>query len=355
MGHANSPAEGVVMKVLVTGAEGYIGSVLAPWLVECGFDVTGLDTGYYSQARLFHDPAVRITPATLHRDVRQVTEADLEGFNAVVHLAELSNDPLGEHSPEVTFEINHQGSVSLARAARNAGVSRFVYTSSCSVYGVAEGVVDETSPTNPQTAYAQCKVLVERDLTAMASDAFSPTFLRNATAYGASPSMRFDIVLNNLAGLAWTQRCIAMTSDGTPWRPLVHVRDICTAIRCALAAPAEAVHNQVFNVGATDANYQVRDIAGAVARALPDCELSYGPPSGDNRSYRVNFDKIHQELPGFSCQWDLERGAAELLDLFERVRMDAALFEHPAFTRLQSLKQLVETGQLDQRFFWTGR
>jgi len=340
------------VKVFVTGAEGYIGSILAPWLEASGHDVTGFDAGFYNHARLYQDPAITKIPATIRRDIRSIEPADLEGFDAVVHLAELSNDPVGEHSPEVTFDINHQGSVKLATAAKAAGVPRFVYTSSCSVYGVAEGVVDESSPVSPQTAYAQCKVLVERDLTAMASDRFVPTFLRNATAYGASPSMRFDIVLNNLAGLAWTQRRIAMTSDGTPWRPLVHLRDICKAILCVLEAPAETVQSQVFNVGASNSNYQVRDIAEVVAGTFPGCELTYGPSSGDNRSYRVDFDKIHDRLPGYSCDWDIERGAAELLHIFQRVKMTENLFEHSAFTRLKSLSHLVESDQIDEHFYW---
>lgn len=340
------------MKVLVTGAEGYIGAVLGPILASAGFDVVGLDTGYYSHASLFHDKSAARIPAVIRKDVRQIQAADLKGFDAVVHLAELSNDPLGEHSPDVTFAINHRGSVQLAQAAKAAGVKRFVYTSSCSVYGVAEGVVDETSATNPQTAYAQCKVLVEKDVAELATDSFTPTFLRNATAYGASPSMRFDIVLNNLAGLAWTQHKIAMTSDGTPWRPLVHIRDIASAILCALQAPSEVVRNQIYNVGDTGSNYQIREVAAIVADTFPDCELSYGPPSGDNRSYRVNFDKIQTQLPGFKCEWDVRRGAQELLEVYQRIQMSETVFQHAAFTRLKSLTYLVKTGQVDSDFYW---
>lgn len=341
-----------MMRILVTGTDGYIGSVLGPLLVQAGHTVVGLDTGFYNSARLFHDPHARYCPATLRKDVRQVEVADLQGFDAVVHLAELSNDPLGEHSPGVTFDINHQGSVWLARAAREAGVKRFVYTSSCSVYGVASGVVDECSDTNPQTAYAQCKVLVEHDVGALATGGFSPTFLRNATAYGASPSMRFDIVLNNLAGLAWTERTIAMTSDGTPWRPLVHVRDICRAVECTLKTPVEVVSNQIYNVGATRSNYQVRDIAHTVAETFSGCALTLGASSADNRSYQVNFDKIHRELADFRCEWDVQRGAEELLGVFQRIDMAKTEFQHPAFTRLKSLTHLVNTGQVDDRFFW---
>ena len=222
------------MRILVTGTEGYLGSLLAPRLMAQGHEVVGLDTGYYMTGWLYQ--GVERTAHTLIKDLRHVEAADLEGFNAVVHMAELSNDPTGELRPGITHEINHQGSVKLAELAKAAGVERFVYMSSCSVYGIAEGELDETSPVNPQTAYAECKTLVERDLAPMADDDFSPTFLRNATAFGASPRMRFDIVLNNLSGLAWTTKEIAMISDGSPWRPLVHALDIAKAIECALVA-----------------------------------------------------------------------------------------------------------------------
>ena len=229
---------------------------------------------------------------------------------------------LGSLPLNITYDINHRGSVRLAELARKAGVKRFVYMSSCSVYGVADSdYVDEESPVNPQTAYAICKTLVERDLKAMADDGFSPTFLRNATAYGASPRMRFDIVLNNLAGLAWTTRRIAMTSDGTPWRPLVHGLDIARAILEVLEAPREAVHNEVFNVGDTEHNYRVKEIAEIVAETFPGCEVSFGSPGADNRSYRVSFEKIRKHLPNFECAWDARRGARQLYDLFKRIDM----------------------------------
>src|SRR5581483_869636 len=294
------------MKVLVTGTEGYIGARLAPWLTARGHDVVGLDTGYYRDGTLYLDPiSLAQLPRTVLKDLRTVTPEDFEGFDAVVHLAELSNDPLGQNRPEITFNINHEGSVRIARAAQRAGVRRFIYASSCSVYGIGSAdFVDETSPVNPQTAYAKCKTLVERDLRPMASRDFGVVFLRNATAYGASPRMRFDIVLNNLCGWAWTTKKIAMTSDGTPWRPLVHVLDICTAIACALEAPRGAIHNQIFNVGHNADNYRVREIAEIVGAAFPGCEVTMGPSGGDNRSYRVTFDKIHRQLPGFACKWD---------------------------------------------------
>ena len=339
------------MKVLVTGVDGYIGAVLAPVLRERGHMVVGLDTGFYRDGLLFN--GIEPSLMCISKDIRDVTEEDLTGFEAVVHLAELSNDPLGQHSPEITYQINHLGSVGLAKKCKSAGITRFVYSSSCSVYGVgSNGHKTEESETNPQTAYAACKVLVERDLSAMADDDFSPTFLRNATAYGPSPRMRFDLVLNNLAGLAWTTKEIRMTSDGTPWRPLVHVRDICEAIACALEAPREAVHNHIFNVGDTTHNYQVKEIAQIVSQTFPGCILSFGCSDGDNRSYRVSFDKIRTHLPGFQCQRDAATGAAELYSLFERIGMTRETFEFRAFTRLKQLEYLLETRQLNDRFFW---
>ena len=227
--------------------------------------------------------------------------------------------------------------------------------SSCSVYGVADGTVDETSAVNPQTAYAICKTLVERDLAQLASDDFSPTFMRNATAFGASPRMRFDIVLNNLSGLAWTTQRIAMTSDGTPWRPLVHGLDIAQSIRCALEAPREAVHNQTFNVGSNEQNYQVRQVAETVGAEFAGCEVTFGPPAGDNRSYRVNFDKISSELPGFSCEWNAERGARQLHEVFSAIQLDHETFTGRGHTRLKQLEHLISTKQLDAELFWTSR
>jgi nucleoside-diphosphate-sugar epimerase len=268
------------VRVLVTGSEGYIGSLLGPYLVERGHEVVGVDAGFYRAGWLYNGTTTSVE--TLNTDIRLLSEADLEGVEAVVHMAELSNDPLGQLAPGVTHEINHKGSLHVAATAKAAGASRFVYTSSCSVYGAAtEDLVDEESPLAPQTAYAACKELVERDVAAMAEDEFSPTFLRNATAYGASPRMRFDIVLNNLAGLAWTTREIRMESDGTPWRPLVHLLDICRAVGCALEAPRERVHNQILNVGAPDANYQVREIAEIVGRVFPGCQVTVGDRGTD--------------------------------------------------------------------------
>ncbi|MBU0996133.1 MAG: SDR family oxidoreductase [Proteobacteria bacterium] len=339
------------MKVLVTGTSGYIGVLLAPILLDHGFDVVGLDTGYYQDGWLVN--SIKKFPAWISKDIRNITTEDLLGFDAVVHLAELSNDPLGQHNPKITFDINHKGTVELAKKCIEAGVSRFVYTSSCSVYGLGSNEFKtEESTTNPQTAYAKCKVNVEQDLGKMADDNFCPTFLRNGTAYGPSPRMRFDIVLNNLAGLAWTIKEIKMTSDGTPWRPLVHVLDICEAIVCTLKAPKEIVNNQIFNVGDSKANYQVKEIAQIVADVFPDCTLSFGQSDPDNRSYRVSFDKINTQLPGFKCRQDPVSGANQLREVFERINMPADIFNFRAFTRLKQLEYLIKTKQIDEKFFW---
>jgi nucleoside-diphosphate-sugar epimerase len=340
------------MKVLVTGTDGYIGILLGPTLLERGHDVVGLDTGFYRNGWLYN--GVVKFPPCISKDIRHITEEDLTGFDAVVHLAELSNDPLGQLNPEITYKINHLGSVELAKNCKKIDITRFVYTSSCSVYGVggSDGYKTEESETNPQTAYAECKVLVERDVSALADDDFSPTFLRNATAYGPSPRMRFDLVLNNLAGLAWTTGEIKMISDGTPWRPLVHVLDICEAIACALEAPREVIHNQIFNVGDTKENYQVRDIAGIVSRAFPGCKLTIGTSGGDNRSYRVSFEKINTQLPGFRCQRDATVGANQIRELFEGIDMSPEIFGFRAYTRLKQLEYLIRTRQIDDDFFW---
>lgn len=339
------------MKILVTGSEGYLGSLLVPRLLKQGHDVTGLDTRFYNEGWLYNDLDPR--PRTVCKDVREVTLEDLRGHDAVVHMAELSNDPTGALAPHITMAINHQGSVRLAQLARQAGVERFVYMSSCSVYGVGtQEIVDETAAVNPQTAYAVCKTLVERDVRELANDRFSPTYLRNATAYGASPRMRFDIVLNNLCGCAWTTGEIKMTSDGTPWRPLVHGLDIAKAIELVLAAPRERVHNQVLNVGDTFHNYRVREIAEIIAEVFKGCRLSFGSAGSDNRSYRVSFEKIRAVLPDFACEWDAHRGAAQLHALFDRIQFTPEQFNARPFTRLKMLEHLLRTGQIDGDFFW---
>ena len=340
------------MKILVTGTEGYLGCLLAPLLIEKGHEVIGVDTGYYKVGWLYN--GTEATAKTLTKDIRHISLEDLQGVEAIVHMAELSNDPTGQLSPNITYDINHVGSVRLAKLAKQAGVRRFVYMSSCSVYGVAtEGDVTEESPVNPQTAYAECKTMVERDVKPLASDDFSPTFMRNATAFGASPRMRFDIVLNNLAGLAWTTKEIKMISDGTPWRPLVHALDISKAIICALEAPRDIVHNQIFNVGDTANNYRVKEIAEFVAQAFPGCKLSFGDSGSDNRSYRVSFEKINTILPGFKCDWDARLGAKQLFDVFNQIDMTEEVFFSKGFTRLKQLEYLIRTQQIDKDFFWS--
>ncbi len=342
----------IIRRVLVTGAEGYLGSLLAPELIRQGYEVIGLDTGFYKERTFYRDRGT--TPLMLAKDLRSTRVEDLTGVDAVVHMAELSNDPAGQLAPMITYEINHKGSVRLAELARKAGVKRFVYMSSCSVYGVFEGDdVTEESCVAPRTAYAECKTLVERDVKQLATKTFAPTFMRNATAYGASPRMRFDIVLNNLAGLAWTTKEITMTSDGTPWRPLVHGLDIVRAIIAVLQAPAEAIHNEVFNVGDTAHNYRVREIANVVGEVFPGCRVSFGAPGQDNRSYRVSFEKIRKHLPGFKCVWNAQRGAKQLHDLFTRIDMTKEVFEYRTFTRLKQLEYLIRTQQIDPQFFWT--
>jgi len=342
------------MRILLTGTDGYIGSVMADVMQAAGHEVVGFDTGYYRAGWLYD--GVDHEPRTETRDIRDLAARDVVGFDAAVHLAELSNDPLGQLVPRVTRDINHRGSVHLARLARAAGIPRFVYMSSCSVYGVGlDGAATEESPVNPQTAYAECKVLVERDVGGMADDDFHPTFLRNATAFGASPRMRFDIVLNNLMGIAWTTGEVRMTSDGSPWRPIVHIRDTIAAVLAVLAAPLDRIHGQTFNVGSNAQNYQVREIAEIVSAEVPGCTTSFGPPSADNRSYRVSFDKIRTVLPEFECAWDAERGARELADLFRAIDLDERLFGFRAFTRLEQLQYLLRTGQLDSQLRWTTR
>jgi nucleoside-diphosphate-sugar epimerase len=340
------------VKVLITGTDGYIGCLLAPIIRNSGHEVVGLDTRYFRDARLGSDPDSSYP--TLDKDLRHVDAGDLEGFDAVMHLAGLSNDAMGQVSRAVTFEINHRATLRLATLAKAAGVRRFLYASSCSVYGRSHAdIVNEASPLDPQTEYARCKMLDEQALSGLADRRFSPTFLRNATAYGASPRMRFDLVVNNLAGLAWTTRRIALVSDGTPWRPIVHLLDICGAFKAALGAPPEAVHNQVFNIGRSDENYQIREIAECVAAVFPGCELSFGASDPDQRSYRVSFEKAARQLPGFQCEWNLRRGVLQLRQLFERAQLTSADFHHRPFTRLKQLQHLLDEGHLDAQFFWT--
>lgn len=342
------------MRVMVTGADGYIGSICTPYLAGKGLDVVGLDAGFYRAGWLY--PMGGPRPEVITKDLRELTPTDFEGFDAVVHMAELSNDPIGQQDPALTFQINHGGSLIVAKSAKEAGVKRFVYMSSCSVYGfnpVDSDYLNESSPTNPLTAYAECKLLVERDVAGMADADFAPCFLRNATAYGASPRQRFDIVLNDFAGLAWTTKSIKLNSDGSAWRPLVHILDISQAIYHALMAPMKDISSQIFNVGSSGQNYRAIDIARAVEQEFPECQLDVGAKSVDNRSYKVNFDKIGKLLPNFNCEWDATKGAAQLHEVFQRIDMTEEDFRGAPYTRLKMLDKLRKAGLLDSKLFWT--
>ena len=340
------------MRILITGTDGYIGCVLAPVVIDAGHEVVGLDTRYFDEALLGAPP--RSGYPVIVKDLRDIAIGDLDGIDAVMHLAGLSNDALGELSRRVTFDINHRATVRLAKLCKEAGVERFIYSSSCSVYGKSSAdIVTEESPFDPQTDYAVCKMLDERELSDLADDRFSPTFLRNATAYGASPRMRFDLVVNNLSALAWTTKRIAMVSDGTPWRPIVHILDISRAFLAALTAPREAVHNQVFNVGRTDENFQIREIATCVGEVFPDCKVTFGKSDPDQRSYRVSFDKITTGLPGFTCEWDLRAGATQLRTMYEQTALSKADFGHRPFTRIKQLQHLLDLGRIDSEFYWS--
>lgn len=333
------------MKVLVTGHHGYIGSVMTRILQDAGHAVTGLDTYLYEGCDFGPDaPAV---PA-IRKDIRDVDVDDLRGFDAVIHLAALSNDPLGCLDETCTYSINHSGSVSLAKAAKAAGVPRFLFASSCSLYGAAGGneMLDETATFNPITAYGTSKVLVEADVSKLADDRFSPTFLRNATAYGASPRLRADIVVNNLVGVAYTTGEVMIQSDGTPWRPLVHIADISRAFLAVLEAPREAVHNEAFNVGSTFENYQIRDVAAIVQEVVPGCSVKYMEGGGpDPRCYRVTCDKLAKHMPGFRTEWTVRRGAEELYTSFVRNGLTREMFAR--YVRLRRIQELLADGRLD--------
>ena len=339
------------MRILVTGHRGYIGTAMVPMLLGAGHEVVGLDSDLFQQCTFA--PGIHEVPE-LTLDVRDVETTHLEGFDAVVHLAALSNDPLGDLSPAITYDINHVASVRLARLAKEAGVRRFLYSSSCSSYGRAgDDLVDETAELHPLTAYAISKVRVEQDVAKLADDGFSPTFLRNATAYGVSPRLRFDLVLNNLVAWAFAKGRVHIKSDGTPWRPIVHVEDISRAFLAVLAAPREVIHNQAFNVGQTGENYRIRELAEIVQEVVPSSRIEYAQGGGpDPRCYRVDFGKIDRLLPDFKPQWNARRGAEELYAAYRSAGLVLEDCEGPRFKRIDHLKHLLATGHVDATLRW---
>jgi len=339
------------MRVLVTGHTGYIGSKLTPMLLDAGHEVSGLDTDLFRDCT-FTDSLADVP--NIEKDVRDVVASDLEGFDAVIHLAALSNDPLGDYDPGLTESINDRASVEIAKYAKEAGVSRFLFASSCSNYGSAgEDFMTEDSRLDPITPYGVSKVAVERAVGPMADDSFCPVFLRASTAYGVSPRLRFDLVLNNLVAWAFTTGKVLLKSDGSPWRPVVHVEDICRAYLAFLDTPADIVSGQAYNIGTTTENYQIRDLAETVAEVVPNCEVSLADDAApDKRCYRVDCNKIAKEVPGFKPQWTIRRGAEELYESYKRVGLTLEDFEGQRFQRIAHVKHLIDRGLLDRSLRW---
>jgi nucleoside-diphosphate-sugar epimerase len=340
------------MKVLLTGHKGYIGTVAVPMFTAAGHEVVGLDTDLFAGCD-FGGPASDIPQ--LRRDLRNLAKEDFHGFDAVVHLGALSNDPLSNLDSGLTYNINHKASVRLAELARQAGVKRFVFSSSCSTYGSAgDDFLDESATLNPVTAYGESKVFVERDVALLADKNFSPTFMRNATAYGVSPRLRLDIVLNDFVAAAFTTGLIHIKSDGTPWRPIVHIRDIINAMICVLEAPTDAVHNQTFNVGSTSENYRISELASIVEETVPGCRIDYAPGGGpDKRCYRVNCDKIQRVLPSFKPQWTARMGAQELYDAYKSAGLTGDDVKNGRYFRINTIQRLLKSGKLDSTLHWT--
>jgi nucleoside-diphosphate-sugar epimerase len=335
------------MKVLVTGHRGYIGVEMVAPLRSRGHEVVGLDTGLYDECDFMAPPD---DVPSLDVDLRDVTPAHLKGIDAVAHLAALSNDPLGDLNPQITYDINQHASIRLARAAKEAGVSRFLFSSSCSLYGAgADGHLDENAAFNPVTAYGESKILVEQELARLADDTFAPVYLRNATAYGVSRRLRADIVVNNLVGHAVTTGQVLLQSDGTPWRPLVHIRDIIQGFAACLEAPVSAIANRAFNIGRTKENYRIRDVANLVAEVVPNCRVAFAAgASPDLRNYRVDFTRAETELPGFAPRWTLREGIEELYRAYTEAKLTKDEFLGPRYYRLRTVQGLQSRGVLDR-------
>ena len=341
------------MRVLVTGHNGYIGCALVPILGRAGHDVVGLDSYLFEECTFGPDVA---PVKTLRKDVREVEVRDLAGFQAIIHLAGISNDPLGDLNPECTYEINHRASLRLAQLAKQAGVERFLFSSSCSNYGAAgaEAILTEEAAFNPVTPYGESKVLVERDVALLADQNFTPVFLRNATAYGFSARLRGDLVLNNLVGWAYTTGMVRLKSDGTPWRPIVHIEDISEAFLALLEAPKHLVHNEAFNVGRTEENYQMRDLAKIVMETVPGSQVTFAEGAGpDKRCYRVNCDKIRNRIPAFRPRWTARQGARQLYQAYKDLGLTLSDFEGARYMRIQHVKKLQSKGKIDSNLRWT--
>ena len=339
------------MRILVTGDLGYIGTVLTPMLRDAGHEVVGLDSDLFEHCTYGEPETVRPDDSA-RKDIRDVSVDDLRGFDAVAHLAALSNDPLGDFRPPLTEQINHLAAVRLARLARSAGVSRFVFSSTCSNYGAGgQDWLDEDAPFQPVTPYGRAKVRAEQGIRALANETFTPVVLRSATAYGASPRLRFDLVVNNLVAWAYTTGQVRLKSDGTAWRPIVHVADIARAFHAVLEAPRAAVHNQAFNVGRTDQNFRIRDIAEAIAEVVPGCAVSVAAQAPrDPRCYRVRCDRLPERVPAFEAKWDVRAGARELYEAYQRTGLTLEAFEGPTYQRLDHLKQRITSGDVDESF-----
>ena len=336
------------MRVLLTGHKGYIGTALAPMLLDAGHDVHGLDSDIFSRCTYGDDP--KSIPETI-KDIRDVTIDDVKGFDAVLHLAGLSNDPLGDLNADLTYEINHRASVRIAALAKEAGVKRFIFSSSCSNYGAGgDDLLTEDGDLNPVTPYGKSKVLVEQDVSKLADNTFCPLYLRNATAYGVSPRLRFDLVLNNLVAWAYTTGAVRLKSDGTPWRPIVHIEDISRAFVATLHAPTDKVYNRAFNVGVPGENFRIREIAEIVRDAVPNSEVSFAPDaSPDKRNYRVDCSLAQREVPEFKPQWTVRKGAAELYEAYKSNGLTLEEFEGKRYKRIDHVRMLMADGIIDDQ------